>query len=77
MKEEYVADNQFVFNLQNLRWIRKQETSWSGDPTRYELVLCYNVKTEPIVTVRYKKEKERDTIFKLAIEQLSAGIERR
>jgi hypothetical protein len=71
MKEEYIADNKLVFNLQNIRWIRKQEKNWTGTSTHYQLVICYNVKPEPILTVEYKKEKERDAFFKRAVEKLS------
>jgi hypothetical protein len=70
MKESYIADDMLVLNLQNLRWVRKQDTKWTSSST-YDLVLCYNIKTEPILTVHYKEEKERNAIFDRVSKELT------
>ncbi|KKN77886.1 hypothetical protein LCGC14_0356230 [marine sediment metagenome] len=69
MKEQFIADKQAVYNLQNLRWVRKSNCRYGGKTT-FDLQLCYNVKMDGIMTVEYATEETRDEIYDRIVERL-------
>lgn len=70
MKQHFVADKTAVVNLQNLRWVRKSNTSYAKEV--FDLELCYNVNHNPVMTIRYDGEKNRNSMYDTLVQELIA-----
>ncbi len=73
MKEQYISDKVATVNLQNLRWVRKNnQTTTSLSKESFSIDLCYNVKHDPVMSIKYKKEKDRDSMYDRIAQELVA-----
>ncbi len=81
MKEQFISDKVVIVNLQNLRWVRKNNqttTSYRNQTTTsyrkessFDIDLCYNVKLDPVMSIKYKKEKDRDAMYDRIAKELT------
>ncbi len=77
MKEQFISDKVAIVNLQNLRWVRKNNhTNTFGDGKEsFNIDLCYNVKQDPVMSIKYKKEKDRDSMYDRIADELAKRVD--
>lgn len=74
MKEQFISDKEVIANLQNLRWVRKSNTTYNEE--KFNIQLCYNVKQDSVVTIAYKNEKDRDSMYnRIALELTKDAVD--